>query len=67
MLTGGECLGMEANGAGLSALMAHLNDGHRLDLGVWGRGSVRCLLSQPIAEDVIAEEGNDIDFAVETL
>ena len=65
--TGGECLGMEANGAGLSAPMEHLNDGHRAALGVWCRGSVQCLLSQPVAQGVSAEEGNDADFAVETL
>jgi hypothetical protein len=65
--TGDEYLGMGANGAGFSALMEYLNGGHRLDLGVWGRRCVRCLLSQPIAEGVIAEEGHDTDFAVETL
>ena len=65
--TGGECLGMEANGAGFSALMEYLNGGHRSDLGVWGRRSVRCLFSQTVAEGIIAEKGHDTDFAVEAL
>jgi hypothetical protein len=58
---------MEVNGAGLSALMAHLIDGHRSDLGVWRRVSVRCLLSQSVAEGVMAEETHDTGFAVEAL
>jgi hypothetical protein len=65
--TKGKCLGMEVNGHGFSALMEYLDGGHRSDLGVCGRRSVRRLLSQPVAEGVIAEEGHDTDFAVETL
>lgn len=64
---GGEWLGMEASGAGFSASMQYLNGGHGSDLGVWGRRSMRCLLSQTVAEGVIAEEGHNTDFAVETL
>jgi hypothetical protein len=58
---------MKADGAGLSAPITQLTDGRRSDLGVWGRGAVRCLLRQPVAEGVSTEEGYDPDFAVETL
>jgi hypothetical protein len=57
----------EIRGAGLSALLEPLNDGPRSDLDIWGRGAVRCLLRQPVAEGGIAVEAHDPDFAVETL
>jgi len=49
-----------------------LREGGVLGGDAWGwcpleRGSGPCLLRQPVAEGVIAEEGHDPDFAVETL
>jgi hypothetical protein len=46
------------------AIERPLNDS---DIGLWERGSVRCLLRKPIAESVVAEEAHDANFAVETL
>jgi hypothetical protein len=40
---------------------------HNLQIGLWGRGCVLCLLSKPVAEGVEAEKGHDADFTVETL
>jgi hypothetical protein len=58
---------MDANGHGLSAMIEPLDGCHPSDIGIWGSGSVLCLLSKPVAEGVVAEEWHDADFAVETL
>jgi hypothetical protein len=67
MTTGGEVPGMNAHRHGLSTMVEPLDDCQSSDIGIWGRGSVLCLLSKPVAEGVVAEEGYDADFAVETL
>lgn len=37
------------------------------DIDILGRDSGPCLLRKPVTEGVVAEEGHDANFAVETL
>ena len=58
---------MDANRYGLLAMIEQLDSRHSSDIDIWGGGSMLGLLSKSVAKGVVAEKGDDADFAVETL
>jgi hypothetical protein len=44
-----------------------LDSCHSSDIDIWGGGAALGLLRKPVVKGVVAEKGDDANFAVETL